>query len=233
MTLAGNINCLLLLCSKPQRNSSHVIEKVQFPMLYLPHEIGTGITNCICILTAAVFKTQSNPSHFREKVQFPLLYMPPEIATGITNCLCILTAAVFKIQSNPSPFREKVQFPLLYMPPEIGTGITNCLCFLTVAVFKTQSNPSIISEEVQLLLVAGANSRATDNSGKTALDLACQNGLIILIDLVIKAERFQDLQKGCISPYDTLKFLKGSQKMYWFLYTTPSTHWHSERPKQA
>ena len=136
--------------------------------------------------------------------------MPPEIGTGISNCLCFLTVAVFKTQSNPSLFREKVQFPLLYMPPEIATGITNCLFFLTVAVFKTQLNPSIISEKVQLLLVAGANSRATDDSGKTALDLACGNELITLIDLVIKAERFQDLQKGCISPYDTLKFLKGS-----------------------
>ena len=56
---------------------------------------------------------------------------------------------------------------------------------------------------VELLLVAGANSRATDDYGKTALDLACRNGLITLIDLVIKAERFEDLQKeGSISPYN-------------------------------
>ena len=48
---------------------------------------------------------------------------------------------------------------------------------------------------VELLLVAGASLTATEKRGKRALDLAVRNGLVTVVDLVIKAERFQDLQK--------------------------------------
>ena len=48
---------------------------------------------------------------------------------------------------------------------------------------------------VELLLVAGASLVATEKRGKRALDLAVRNGLVTVVDLVIKAERFQDLQK--------------------------------------
>ena len=54
---------------------------------------------------------------------------------------------------------------------------------------------------VELLLVAGANLRTTQKSGKSALELACRNGFVTIIDQIIKCDRFRELQRmGHIEP---------------------------------
>ena len=47
--IEGITNCLyiLFLCSETQSNPSHFSEQVQFPLFYLPHEISSGNTNCL------------------------------------------------------------------------------------------------------------------------------------------------------------------------------------------
>ena len=54
---------------------------------------------------------------------------------------------------------------------------------------------------VELLLVAGANLRITQKSGKSALELACRNAFVTIIDQIIKSDRFRELQRmGHIEP---------------------------------
>ena len=49
---------------------------------------------------------------------------------------------------------------------------------------------------VELLLVSGANLYARDKRNKSALELACRNGDVEIVDLIIKAERFRERQKN-------------------------------------